>query len=73
MNDNKVVTTQLTSKYLKGHLVMSWIFILFGLLLIVIESGSDKDPDLVVWGSLISLFGFSFLGITRVRIWWNHK
>lgn len=73
MDDNKVVTIQLTSKYLKSHLVISWIFILVGLLLIITGSGPDKGNDGIVWGSLISLFGFLFLGITRVRIWWNHK
>lgn len=69
---NEVTTIQLTSKNLKLHKLVSWVFILLGLLLIVANSDGAEKSNIVI-GTLLSLGGFIFLGITRARIWWNHK
>ena len=68
---NQVTTIQLTSKHLKLHKMISWVFILLGILLIVSNSGGNEGN--IAIGALCSLFGFVLLGITRFRIWWNHK
>ena len=69
----KTVTTQLTSKRLKFNTMVAWIIILVGLLLILVNSGDNPDKHGVAWGSLISLYGFGHLTVTRIRVWWNHK
>lgn len=71
--ENINVTTQLTSKRLKFNFLVAWIFIFIGIILIVSGSGEDQDKHDVVWGSLLSLYGFAHLVVTRIRVWWNHK
>lgn len=70
---NVTVTTQLTSKRLKFHKLVSWFFIALGMILILEGTGEDQDKHSIAWGCLFALYGFGHLAVTRVRIWWNHK
>lgn len=70
---NITVTTQLTSKRLKFHKLVSWAFIAVGMILILIGTGEEQDNHSITWGSLLTLYGFGHLAVTRIRIWWNHK
>lgn len=70
MKDEQVFTIQKTGKRLKFHHAVSKSMIALGVLMILF--GSDENHT-IVWGCLLGLFGFGYLGITRMRIWWNHK
>lgn len=70
---SKVTTIQLTSKQLKGHLIISYIFIIVGILLIITNAGTNHDSSSIGWGALSTLIGFGWLAVTRIRIWWDHK
>jgi hypothetical protein len=69
--DEQIVTTQLTSKRLKFNKLVSWACITIGAILILTGAGDSKHS--VAWGSLICLYGFGHLTVTRIRVWWNHK
>jgi len=73
MKNEQIVTIQLTGKRLKAHKLISIITIAVGLVVILSSSGSVSDPSGQVIGSLMALVGVVHLGVTRVRIWWNHK
>ena len=73
MKDQNTVTIQLTAKNLKAHKVVSGTMILIGLIIVVASSGEAPNSSGLVWGCLMSLFGFGYLAVTRIRIWWNHK
>lgn len=70
---SKVTTIQLTSKKLKGQLIISYIFIIVGILLIITNAGANHDSSSIGWGAFSTLIGFGWLAVTRIRIWWNHK
>ncbi len=70
MKEEKVYTIQETGKGLKLHYVISKFFIFMGCIMLMF---SNQDKHTIVWGSLFALFGFAYLIITRIRIWWNHK
>jgi len=67
---DKLVTTQLTSKHLKFHIILSRFFIYGGILGILVYR---DETDMVGWFSLTTLYGICHLIVTRMRIWWNHK
>ena len=73
MKEEVVVTTQLTGKRLKLNKLIAWTFIAVGLILILMGTGETQDKHSIAWGSLLALYGFGHLAVTRVRIWWNHK
>lgn len=72
-NEEKVITIQKTSKRLKLNSFLAKGFTVIGLIMIFAGASGDKDNHTILWGCLIALFGAVYLGITRVRIWWNHK
>lgn len=65
MNESNYVTTQLTSKPLKAHSLISNLIILVGI--IMIFNGLQGE------GALLATVGIVWQVITRFRIWWNHK
>jgi len=69
----KPTTIELTSKHLKFHKLLSWVFILLGLISIVSGSGEARDESIIAWGCLSGILGFVWLVVTRIRIWWNHS
>lgn len=69
--EQQTVTTQLTSKRLKFHKLVSWACITIGAILIL--TGASDSKHSIAWGCLSALYGFGHLAVTRVRIWWNHK
>lgn len=70
---SKVQTIQLTGKRLKFHMMVSYFLIILGLFTIMLNSGPKHDDVNLAWGCISALLGFIWLGVTRVRIWWNHK
>ena len=65
MSKSIYVTTQLTSKPLKAHSLISNLIILIGI--IMIFNGLQGE------GALLAMVGIVWQTITRFRIWWNHK
>jgi len=65
MKDLIYVTTQLTSKPLKAHSLISYLFILIGI--VMIFNGLQGE------GALLAMVGIVWQAVTRFRIWWNHK
>jgi len=65
MNESTYVTTQLTSKPLKAHSLISNLIILVGIIMIF--------NSLEGQGALLAMVGIVWQAITRFRIWWNHK
>ncbi len=70
MNEEKVYTVQKTGKRLKLHYAIAKFLIVMGGLMLIF---ANQDKHTLVWGCLFALGGFGYLGITRIRIWWNHK
>ena len=70
MKHEKTYTIQKTGKNLKLHSIIAKMLIALGIILIL--SGNEDDHR-IVWGCLSSLFGFAYLAITRIRVWWNHE
>lgn len=70
---NITVTIQRTSKLLKFNKLVSWFFIILGIILILSNAGENRDEHSIAWGCLSALYGFGYLTVTRVRIWWDHK
>lgn len=73
MDTNQVITTQLTSKRLKFNKAIAYFCISLGVIMVLANGGDPESTHALGWGSLITLYGFGHLTVTRVRIWWNHK
>ena len=70
------VTTELTSKNLKGCLIMSWGMAGIGLFIVFGGSMGDsgeKNGTMAGTGLGLMLIGIVCAVLTRFRIWWNHK
>ena len=65
MSESTYVTTQLTSKPLKAHSLISNLIIILGI--IMIFNGLQGE------GALLVIVGIVWQTITRFIIWWNHK
>ena len=66
----KVQTIQLTSKKLKKQWLISIALIVAGFAVVVF---SVENEFLVSVGALLLMVGFTWLVITKIRIWWHHK
>ena len=64
----EVITIQKTSKRLKLQYGVAKVLIVLGIWMIFMPIDNGR-----VWGCLMALAGFFHLGVTRLRIWWNHK
>lgn len=69
----KLSTTQLTSKKLKMHSLLSLLFFITGLFTFFI-AGADGNPSAgtSLYAVLATFGGFTWYLITRIRIWWHH-
>ena len=73
-----VETIQATSKKLKAHIVFSAIISWIGIIWLIIgisinrELSDAEDASLTI-PILLTLIGFSWYIVTRIRIWWHHK
>ena len=63
------ITTELTSKRLKGQQLLSVVLVIVG----VTWAVSSNKPGASVIPGLLMFVGFVWLLATRFRIWWNHK
>lgn len=70
-----LTTTQLTSKRLKLHSIISLIAAAVGFIWMISHSESpDSDPPLTLIASLsLFLLGLAWWGVTKIRIWWHHR
>lgn len=68
----ETTTIQLTHKNLKANKLIAYVFICIGIIMLLIGANTNSDHN-TVWGSLVALYGFGHLFVTRIRIWWNHK
>lgn len=69
------VTTEKTGKGLKANLIYSWVAIVIGAVMMSMGIGASPSgqpgPE-AAYGLTAVALGFSWLMVTRVRIWWNH-
>lgn len=81
-----LATTQLTSKRLKGHILIAAILFWGGLALSSIPMmlfatdpiNANKEPPESIMrfsgiGGLCFMVGFIWYIVTKLRIWWHHK
>jgi hypothetical protein len=63
------VTTEMTDKRLKGHQAASTFTFIFSL---VVLFAYPDHPTVSAISSASILFSLAWMGVTKVRIWWNH-
>jgi F0F1-type ATP synthase assembly protein I len=70
ITESKAQEVELTSKRLKGRLIIAVMLMIGGMLLLLI---GHTVPFLLVIGCLVALFGAILSVATKISIWWHHK
>lgn len=68
---SNLVTTQLTSKRLKIHTLISAILLLLGLIGFISRTAVGEAPS--GFTTLLMTTGLIWLVVTRIRVWWHHS
>lgn len=68
-NSEQILTIQATSKTLKLHLLIAIALIVAGILVAILSSSQNVSAI----GTLTTVAGVIWFGVTKFRIWWNHR
>lgn len=69
-----LTTTQVTSKRLKGHILISALLFWGGVLLMfTMRSQPGDSGSAPIIGSFAITIGLIWYVVTKARIWWHHK